>query len=257
MIKGVLEQQEIPAYIQGEHLQSGMGELPAISGFVKISVDNTNVIAAKKIINDWELAEAFNEKSSQKTQLVNENQFSTTNFLLLIASFALGAVLMNLYMQGPVTYNGIDLNDDKVNDISWTFKNNIATKSEGDFNFDSTIDDITTYKNGLLDTTKVDSDFDGIFDTEYQYLNERVSMQKTDTNHDDKIDLIMEFGSNALDFNTTIFNPRTNLIKKIQHYKMNKLVSAELDTNNDGNLDVVISYDFAEEEASRKPLNSN
>ena len=52
MIKGVLEQQEIPAYIQGEHLQSGMGELPAISGFVKISVDNVNVPTARKIIGE-------------------------------------------------------------------------------------------------------------------------------------------------------------------------------------------------------------
>lgn len=256
MIKGVLEQQDIPAYIQGEHLQSGIGELPAISGFVKISVDNFNREAARKIIKEWEAQERI-EFASNTKNVPNEIVRSCTNYLYLVASFISGAILMHLYMQSPVTYNGIDLNKDKVNDISWTYKNNIAAKSEADINFDGKIDEITTYANGLLDGTKADTDFDGVFDTEYQYLNERFTMQKTDTNRDGEIDYVVEFGSNGLDFNTTIFNPKTNLIKKVQHYKMSKLVSAELDTNDDGKLDVLISYDFAEEEASRRPIISN
>jgi antitoxin component YwqK of YwqJK toxin-antitoxin module len=253
MVKNMLEQQEIPAYVQGEHLQSGAGELP-MGGLVKVSVDNTNYYKAKEIIKNWESTEIPNAADKPSTQLVNKNQTNHANFLWLVGSFISGAILMHLYMQSPVTYNGIDLNKDKVNDISWTYKNNIAAKSEADINFDGKIDEITTYANGLLDSTKADTDFDGVFDTEYQYLNERFTLQKTDTNRDSEIDYVVEFGKNGLDFNTTIFNPKTNLIKKIQYYKMSKLVSAELDTNDDGKLDVLISYDFAEEETSRRPI---
>ena len=78
--------------------------------------------------------------------------------------------------------------------------------------------------------------------------------QKTDTNRDSEIDYVVEFGKNGLDYKATIFNPKTKLIKKIQHYKMSKLVSAELDTNDDGKLDILISYNFAEEATSRIPI---
>ena len=109
----------------------------------------------------------------------------------------------------------------------------------------------------MLDTTKTGTDFDSFFDTEYKCHNERFSLQKTDTNRDGEIDYIVEFGKNGLYFNTTIFNPKTNLIKKLQNYKMSKLVSAELDTNDDGKLDVHVIYDFADEEISRKPFAKN
>jgi len=60
MIKSLLEQQGIPAYIQGEHLQSGVGELPA-GDLVKVSVDNENAVNAKTIIEDWEDGEIISE----------------------------------------------------------------------------------------------------------------------------------------------------------------------------------------------------
>ncbi len=53
MIKGVLNMYGIEAYVQGEHLQSGAGELP-ISGCVKVTVDNDDYLQARKLIKDWE-----------------------------------------------------------------------------------------------------------------------------------------------------------------------------------------------------------
>jgi len=54
MIKGLLAQCEIPAYIQGEFLQGGAGELQAAFNVVTVSVDNINQSAAKKIVDEWE-----------------------------------------------------------------------------------------------------------------------------------------------------------------------------------------------------------
>jgi hypothetical protein len=53
IIKSLLEQQEIPAYILGEHLQSGVGEVPAI-GLIRISVSDTDYPRAKEIVDEWE-----------------------------------------------------------------------------------------------------------------------------------------------------------------------------------------------------------
>lgn len=63
MIKGLLEQYEIRAFIQGEYLQGGMGELPA-ADLVKVSVDDKNFTEAKHIIAEWEAATILEEDKS-------------------------------------------------------------------------------------------------------------------------------------------------------------------------------------------------
>ncbi len=46
IIKNLLEQQEIPAYVLGERLQSGVGEVPTI-GLIRVSVSDTDYPRAK------------------------------------------------------------------------------------------------------------------------------------------------------------------------------------------------------------------
>lgn len=59
ILKGLLETYEINAFVQGEHLHSGAGELP-MSGFVRVVVDNADYENARKIIQDWENALPIN-----------------------------------------------------------------------------------------------------------------------------------------------------------------------------------------------------
>lgn len=53
LIKNLLEQQEIPAYVLGEHLQSGVGEIPTI-GLIRVSVSDTDYKRAKEIVDEWD-----------------------------------------------------------------------------------------------------------------------------------------------------------------------------------------------------------
>ena len=53
LIKNLLEQHDIPVFIQGEHLQSGVGEIPAI-GLVTVQIDNSHYNQAKQLIKIWE-----------------------------------------------------------------------------------------------------------------------------------------------------------------------------------------------------------
>lgn len=50
-----LQQAGIAAAIQGEYLQGGIGELPAI-GNVRVVVPDEDVEAARQVIADWEAA---------------------------------------------------------------------------------------------------------------------------------------------------------------------------------------------------------
>ena len=53
LIKNLLEQQEIPAYVFGDYLQGGVGEIPAI-GLVTVNVSDSDYTRAKEIVDEWD-----------------------------------------------------------------------------------------------------------------------------------------------------------------------------------------------------------
>ena len=253
MIKGVLEQQEIPAYIQGEHLQSGAGELPAMSGLVKISVDDVNRDAARKIIKEWEAKDQ--SLTYDKSTSINQISKSGSSFLSIVTSILIGASIMYFYLKPTINQQVVDVNKDGIDDEKWTYEDNVVVKSEHDKNLDGKFDEVWLYKNGLASLSKFDTNFDGKFDTENHHENGNVNYSKSDTDYDGEFDISVDFES-ATNFKTSIFNPKTKLIKKIQFYKNQTLHTAEFDTNDDGKMDVEIEYDMFEEEINRKPITS-
>lgn len=56
LVKGLLAQQGILAYISGEHLSGGVGELPAL-GFMALLVDEKDVAAARVLIERFDRGE--------------------------------------------------------------------------------------------------------------------------------------------------------------------------------------------------------
>ena len=53
IVKGMLEANDIPAYVEGEYLQGAIGELAAID-FVFVSVDDVDLEKAVNLINEYE-----------------------------------------------------------------------------------------------------------------------------------------------------------------------------------------------------------
>ena len=53
LLKNILQQEGITAYIKGEYLQGGMGELPAM-GLVSIMVEDEDQFRAAQVIRNWE-----------------------------------------------------------------------------------------------------------------------------------------------------------------------------------------------------------
>jgi hypothetical protein len=56
LIKGLLENHGIPAFVSGGYLQGGIGELPAI-GLITVSVGESLADQATALISDFEHAE--------------------------------------------------------------------------------------------------------------------------------------------------------------------------------------------------------
>ena len=53
IVKGMLEANDIPAYVDGEYLQGAIGELAAID-YAFVSVDEINKDKALRLINEYE-----------------------------------------------------------------------------------------------------------------------------------------------------------------------------------------------------------
>ena len=53
LIKNLLEQQEILAYVFGDYIQGGVGEIPAI-GLVTVNVSDSDYTRAKEIVDEWD-----------------------------------------------------------------------------------------------------------------------------------------------------------------------------------------------------------
>jgi len=55
MVQDLLKMQGIEAFIAGEHLQSGVGTLPAFD-LVKVLVEDASYIAAREVVDLWNTA---------------------------------------------------------------------------------------------------------------------------------------------------------------------------------------------------------
>lgn len=53
VVKGLLQQSRISAFIEGEHLHGGVGELPA-SRLVRILVNDDDLHAGREVISEYE-----------------------------------------------------------------------------------------------------------------------------------------------------------------------------------------------------------
>ena len=52
LVKGLLENEEIPAFVRGEHLTGAMGELP-VMGLIAVCVPEVLFSAADRIVAAW------------------------------------------------------------------------------------------------------------------------------------------------------------------------------------------------------------
>ena len=238
MILHLLEQAEIKGIIKNEHLQ-GLERLDS-GGFVGIYVNEDNVNNARKIVADMESRKP--KKEAPKTARAENNPFK-----YLFIGFLVGSMVVALYFYTPYVVQKFDNNHDGKADGKLVSFGNRLSRSTYDRNFDGKVDLVYKYKwENELNSAESDEDFDGIFETFLKFSNGNISWSESDTTGDGFKDYRNEYKNGIL--NKAIFyDSKTKKPVKVQNYKGQKKVSAQIDTNGDGILNQTIEYDSIEE----------
>ena len=238
MILNLLVQEGIEGRVDGEYLPGGVGELQAIN-LVRVMVDESDYERATQIIKNWEAIETDKEEIAKKRK--------SSRASIFIVGAVIGGGLIYWAYNSPVTEDGIDMNGDGILDEKWIYKDHRISRTEVDRNFDGNVDVVYYFdRRGILKESKQDDNFDGIFESVFKFNNGLTQTQDSDLNQDGNIDYRAQFKHGNID-EIVILGEGQDSRRKRQKFKMGKLVSAEYDSNGDGNYDIEYNYDYFEE----------
>lgn len=255
MILNLLEQAGISGIIAGEHLQSGVGELPA-SGLIRVQVEEEDASEARAIIAEWEANEPTHVEREPAPRHKNSSVLAT--LVALVAGIAVGASSMYFYYRTPVTTSGIDYTGDGLNEERWYYAGGRLTRYEADRNQDGHIDLVHEYdRMGLAKSAQNDDGFDGRFEATTRFHKGNPVKTQFDIDGDGVVEQVAEYEDGILQ-TITWFDPIGLKFRKKQYWDSSILEYAELDTDGDGIPDTVIEYDDIEEitKKSNKPFNT-
>ena len=247
MLLDILKQEGLTAQIQGEHLQGAIGELPA-SGLVRLVINESEYMDARAAISRWEKA----QPESTPLERPHTSYRGVVGFALGLL-FGIGGTYAAY--RAPATTDGIDFNRDGLLDEKWTYSaNGTPIKLEVDRNLDRKVDYIARYDSrGLISTAESDDNFDGVFETKMRFRDNNLELTESDTDGDGFIDRRWHYFNGVLE-SVEFVNPSTGLPLRLEHIKLGHLVSADVDTDNDGKLDTKLNYGPLGEVVSREPL---
>lgn len=101
MMVDYLKMHGISAFLLGEHLQSGAGQLP-VAGLVKVHVNDVDWVRAREIIEAWN-AQQLDTDSEQITSPIDPHSSRTKYVAAFISGLLLGATLSNCQLRVPNT----------------------------------------------------------------------------------------------------------------------------------------------------------
>jgi hypothetical protein len=94
---------------------------------------------------------------------------------------------------------------------------------------------------GLLESGESDDNFDGVFETRMRFQFGNLRTTEVDTDGEGYPDLRSSFEYGILT-SMQYVSPSTGLPFRVEHFKLGKMIYAEVDANKDGVLDTKISY---------------
>lgn len=232
MILNLLEQERLTARLDGEHLQGGLGELPAVT--IRVMIEEAHFEAGKKIIDEWIKEQPSPDPKASPKKL---------NFGAVAVGFFGGVIFTAIYLQLPINVDGIDYNSDGKLDETWETHNYQISKTKLDRNLDGKFDLITKYTlKGHPDYQKSDEDFNGTFETKIEYRNGNPIQRESDTEDVGVIDYIVTFENGILETETYI-DIVTRKPAKINYFGAFGVEKSEIDSDRDGQLDTIYEYD--------------
>ena len=239
MIANLLQQSGIETRIDGEYLQGGAGGIQAMD-MVRVLVNDADYTRAQEVIQVWSATQV-----DDQSEYGDKKPASKIGVGLLLG-LLIGVGITYWAYNSPTTYNGIDYDDDGVLDERYEYRDNRLHRVSIDRNRDLLVDMIYQYnRKGNLYKSKIDDNFDGVFESIVSYKQGNPILTEADINQDGAADSRIYYTDGVMAV-VEILDPDTSKPKARQHYKMNKLVSSEFDSNGDGIYDKQYTYDYYE-----------
>jgi hypothetical protein len=235
MLQDLLRQRGIDSRLDGAHLQSGVGELPAI-GLIRLLVDDSDYDAARAVVEEW-------DASVIHDPIPVPPRRPSPGLRGAMIGLALGIAGSYAFFRAPVDAGGIDHNDDGRIDEHWyQSSGGTPVRTEIDRDFDGAIDYSYRFdRRGKLVTAEMDNDFDGTFETRSWFEDGNIVSSETDTDGDLHFDQHSTFMQGVLVSIATVL-PGATLPVRVEYFHLDKLIAAEIDTNGDGKLDEHHTY---------------
>ncbi len=242
MLVHLLEQEGIQAHVEGEHLQSGAGELP-LGGLAAVAVADADVDAARAIIRAWEERTA---QPPEKAETAGANRSIAAPIVAFIVGAALAGGFVWSRYNGPQMTDASDYNGDGKTDEQHVYSGSRLLRIETDRNFDGEVDSIYQYgTDGLLERASLDDDFDGRMETTIAYRNEQPLQQRTDYDGDGSADAVGTYVFGALK-TYDYMNADGSRVRRVT-YNGSKADRAELDLDADGHVERRYRFDKYDE----------
>ena len=255
MVANLLGKSDIPAKVEGEYLQGGVGELQAL-GIVRVMVHDADEERARTIIKQWEARQPASEDPDRYSARTG-SRLAWFLIGILVGGSTAGFTVYSIYNY-PISYERIDYNGDGLTDSITKYKDQRIDQTKFDRNFDGNYDTIASFnRKGYIAASDSDLDFDGEFETKTFYRNGAAFRQESDTNADGAIDYVATYRFGRLR-EVELISPAEGNPTKRQHYRHDRLQSADYDSDGDGEFEVHYEYDFLEEiVAVERTSNSN
>lgn len=253
MLCDLLQQEGIEAHVRGAALQGALGDLP-VAGLVRIEVDEADYEPARARLKQWEAQQALIEPPPP----AHPGARTPTRGRLL-TGLAMGVLLgvtgAWIYFRAPTHLNGMDYNGDGRLDERWTYSaSGLPLKLETDRNLDDHVDYRARFDDqGKMISADSDDNFDGVFETHIQFEHGEIEQADVDTDGDGFADMRTHY-SHGVAESAEYFDRDTGLALRVDHYRLGKLVYADVDSNHDGKLDTRIDYTPLQDVSSRQPL---
>lgn len=263
LIRQLLEQERIEAYIAGEYLQGALGELPANTP-VDVRVAPEFASRARRIVEEWERSPidpamfADDAAADDPPRLfptppddTRPRAFSAIAWLL--GGAAIGAGIVWAAQHGPRSEAGIDYDGDGKLEERAFYAGEWLERIETDRNRDRKPDEIWYYgRSGAVERYEADQDFDGFMEERGEYVNGQPVLTKIDRNGDGRPEFRSEYLL-GVPFREEWLDVDGNVVKRVL-YRKGQPVEGEFDSDADGRLDMRRFYDARGEIISEAPL---
>jgi hypothetical protein len=265
LIRHLLEQERIEAYIAGEYLQGALGELPANTP-IDVRVAPEYASRARRIVEDWEHASIdatiFEQENAADdaprlfpTPPDNPRFRALSAIAWLLGGAAVGAGIVWAAQHGPRSEAGIDYDGDGVFEERAIYAGEWLQRIETDRNRDRKPDQIWYYaRSGVIERYEADQDFDGFMEERGEYVNGQPVLTKIDRNGDERPEFRSEYLLGA-PYRDEWLDADGNVVKRVL-YRNGEPVEGEFDSNGDGRLDTQRFYDLRGEIVREVPLDT-